>query len=87
MDDVSQTYPNPTELLASRGPMAVALSDRSIITPERAQIGQEGRLRGNAEDNDAYAMFGIGVTYFFGDLTCPDISNKGVVPPKRKRKK
>ena len=54
-----------------RGEMAVALSDRSL-----SNIGQPGRQRGNSKDNDTYAMFGVGIVYYFGDITCPAVNNR-----------
>jgi hypothetical protein len=75
LDDVSTTYPNKDELLSLRGPLAVALSDRS--TPEnqeRFRLGQPGVQRGTAGDTDSYAFIQIGFMYYFGYLACPKIT-------------
>ena len=74
VDDVSGTYPNKLELEDLRGPTAVALSDRSIPDLNNFQLGEEGRQRGNSKDNDTISFITIGVTYFLGQVACPEIS-------------
>lgn len=73
LDDVSTTYPNMNDLLRQRGPIAVALSDRSLPNEEGKKLGQLGRQRGESSRNDMYTFLGIGVVYYFGDLKCPPI--------------
>jgi len=83
LDDVSTVYPNQ----ASLSTIAAALSDRSIATPDQPQIGQAGRQRGNSATTDSYAILTVGVTYFLGELKCPDISEPYKPKKKTKRKK
>ena len=70
IDDVSGTYPDMDDLEALRGPIAVALSDRSLIA-DGVRIGEEGRQRGNGRQNDNYTTLGISLLYYFGSLPCP----------------
>ncbi len=70
LDDVSRTYPDFGELEDNRGPIAVALSDRSLMDG----IGIPGRQRGNSKDNDAIVTLGISIMKYFGRLECPKIS-------------
>lgn len=61
LDDVSTTYPDKIRLGAASGPLAVAMSDRSII-PVDSLINYPsitGRQRGNSENNDWYIFGGI----------------------------
>ena len=73
LDDVSSVYPEPNDLENLRGPLAVALSDRSLTDPEK--IGEPGRQRGNNQSKDALAFLTVGIVYYFGDLKCPKGSN------------
>lgn len=74
LDDVSTVYPDKKDLSKLRGDLAVTLSDRSVpVAGVDGPIGQEGRQRGNRNNKDAYAMLGIGILYYFGDLKCPEI--------------
>ncbi len=74
LDDVSTTYPDLISLEAQRGPIAAALSDRSGEISETS-IGEFGRQRGNAQNNDGYAILSIGFVYYIPILECPDISH------------
>jgi hypothetical protein len=78
LDDVSTTYPDMDDLLRLRGPEAVALSDRSLNSPDvdLGKIGETGTQRGNSNNNDSYIMVGIGLVYYFGDLKCPEYSRR-----------
>ena len=71
LDDVSTTYPEADELIGLRGSEALIASNPSS---ELMFPGIEGTQRGNAEDNDSYATFGISLVYYFGTLRCPKIS-------------
>ncbi len=73
LDDVSTVYPDLDDLERLRGPVAAALSDRSILIPgvNDETIGVPGRQRGDSTDKDSYVFFGAGLTYFFGSLKCP----------------
>lgn len=73
LDDVSTFYPDKDELRQLRGDLSVALSDRSIPIEgvNDGQIGEAGRQRGSSSLNDSYALIGIGLVYYFGDLRCP----------------
>lgn len=73
LDDVSTVYADKTELQALRGPVAVALSDRSRPGNDFPQIGEPGRQRGDSRKNDAYGMVKVGLVYYFGEIRCPDI--------------
>lgn len=82
LDDVSGTYPDPTDVEELRGPDALPFIDRSLELYQQdpdfftrnnieAPIGQVGRQRGNSRNNDTYVYFGVGIYYYFGDLKCP----------------
>lgn len=73
IDDVSTIYPDRSDLIRSRGPIAAALSDRSLAVPGEpvGALGREGRQRGDAGRNDMYVFAGVGLMYYFGDLRCP----------------
>ncbi len=73
LDDVSTTYPEFDDLENLRGEIAVALSDRSGEIVE-VPIGETGRQRGNSQNNDFYAMIGVSIVYYFGDIACPGIT-------------
>jgi hypothetical protein len=68
LDDVSTVYADPRDIKALRGEIAAELADRS----SEPKIGQVGRQRGNGKSNDMYAMVGIGLYYYFGDIRCPE---------------
>ena len=75
IDDVSTAYPDKRELASLRGPNAVLLSDRSLPqTDTGIQLGEEGRQRGNPNDNDSYVFLGVSLNYYFGSLKCPKTS-------------
>ena len=78
LDDVSTVYPDTEDLSDLRGDIAVALSDPSIIIDgvNERKLGEEGRLRGDASDNDQYAGFTVSLMYYFGDLRCPDYGSR-----------
>jgi hypothetical protein len=71
LDDVSTVYPDLDDLDALRGPIAVALSDRTL---DELPDGVEGRQRGDSNNNDSFAFFGISLMYYFGDIRCPTYS-------------
>lgn len=60
LDDVSKDYVNPLLLAAERGPVAAALSDRSL-SPDPG--GNIGRQRGNSLTRDWYSFAGITLSY------------------------
>lgn len=70
LDDVSTVFPDKDALLANRGAIAVALSDRSLIDG----LGDAGRQRGDTKGKDQYAFVGISVMRYFGGIECPVIS-------------
>ena len=74
LDDVSTVFPDMDDLEALRGNEAVLLSDRSWQVPDVEPIGEQGRQRGNSDNNDSYALFGISLVYYFGDIRCPEYS-------------
>jgi hypothetical protein len=61
LDDVSTTYPNFSELLATRGAVAVALSDRSLFLNDPSVVfpNHTGKQRGNSQDPDWYLFAGV----------------------------
>lgn len=65
IDDVSTTYPNPAQLLAVNGPLAVIMSDRSFSSADTSLNHPvfNFKQRGNSKDKDWY-VFG-GITVYF----------------------
>ncbi len=74
LDDVSTVYPDKTLLQSRRGQIAVDLSDPSIPSEDYPEIGQAGYQRGSPKEKDAFSIFTIGITYYFGRIDCPTIS-------------
>lgn len=72
LDDVSGSYADIRDIRAQRGEVGAALADRSV----EPKIGLPGRQRGNGKNNDAYAMLGIGLQYYFGYIRCPSITRR-----------
>jgi hypothetical protein len=70
LDDVSTVFPDKTALEASRGPIAVALSDRSLIPG----LGDVDRQRGDTKGKDKYTFVGVSIMRYFGGIECPTIS-------------
>lgn len=71
LDDVSTVYPEMDDLEALHGPIAVALSDRSLPNAEGIKTGLPGRQRGDLSNNDMFSFMGVGVVYYFGEVRCP----------------
>ena len=71
LDDVSTIYPEADELIGLRGEAALIASNPS---GELSFPDIEGMQRGNVEDSDTFATFGISLVYYFGTLRCPKIS-------------
>jgi hypothetical protein len=73
IDDVSTVYPDKKDLLRTRGPVAVALSDRSIPIDgvDGSQLGRKGTQRGNSNNRDNLVFLQIGIVRYFGNLNCP----------------
>ncbi len=70
LDDVSTTYPDLLVIESLRDdPHAALFSDPT----ETSYVGKQ---RGDSVNNDSYNYIGIGVSYFFGGLQCPDISKQ-----------
>lgn len=67
---MSKVFPDKDQLLTTRGEIAVALSDRSLIDG----LGGAGRQRGDTKGKDKYTFFGISVMKYFGGIECPEIS-------------
>jgi hypothetical protein len=66
LDDVSTTYADKQDLEEARLPIAIPLSDRSLN-----DSGQFGNQRGNAQNNDTFTFFGVGLVYNFARINCP----------------
>lgn len=75
LDDVSTVYEDAEQVRANHGDVAAALSDPSIIIApyNDAKIGIKGRQRGDEVVRDAYTTFVIGMSYYFGQVRCPEI--------------
>lgn len=72
LDDVSGNYPNLAELGNTRGPAAVALSDRSWeVSPEGIPLSEPGRQRGDGIKRDGYLTVQLSLVYNFATITCP----------------
>jgi hypothetical protein len=70
IDDVNSVYSDPTVIAAENGPVAAALSDRSIKSSGQNDTGLK---RGNGKP-DWYSFAGAFITYRFktaGDKSCP----------------
>lgn len=67
IDDASTQFVDKNLLLASNGPTAVALSDRS--NPDGRIIGfsDPGAIRANPNNNDNFFFFSISYNHVFGD--------------------
>ncbi len=63
LDDVSGLYPDPVILEEARGPVAAALSDRSLD-----QTSKENTYRGDPQNQDWYIFTGITLQFKFGEL-------------------
>ena len=63
LDDVSGYYADPEIIEEENGPVAAALSDRSILGGDK-----ENLLRGNPQNNDWYIFTGITLQFKFGEL-------------------
>ncbi len=70
LDDVSTVFADVEEIRSTRGDVAAALSDRSLVEG----LGSAGRQRGNAKNNDRYTFFGVSVLRYFGGIECPEVS-------------
>jgi hypothetical protein len=71
IDDVSGIYADPTVIAAENGPVAAALSDRSIKSPGQDDTG----LKRGKGKSDWYSFAGVFITYRFkmnGDKICSD---------------
>jgi len=78
LDDVSTTYVDPIQLEAEKGPIAAALSNRSLSTPGSPVI-EPGKARGNAGTKDWYSFTGITLTMKIvtqKDHGCRDFQNR-----------
>lgn len=77
LDDVSTTYPDFNVLLAQRGPLAVALSDRSPELPA-GQPRPSQSIRGNPEENDWFITVELKLVYHLSEaaknkVKCPQL--------------
>ena len=68
LDDVSTTYPDLLVIESLRND-----SDAGLFS-DPTETSYVGKQRGDSVNNDSYNFIGIGVSYFFGGLQCPDIS-------------
>lgn len=63
LDDVSGLYADPEILEEERGPVAAALSDRSLTQTDKTDT-----YRGNPQNNDWYIFTGVTLQFKFGEL-------------------
>lgn len=63
LDDVSGYYANPDLLAEENGPIAAALSDRSLAVSDKEDI-----YRGNPQNKDWYIFTGIAIQWKFDEL-------------------
>lgn len=66
LDDVSTTYPDLVILSAENGPIAAALSDRTIWGIGEVPTPNVGKQRGDSSNNDWYSFAGVTFTFKFG---------------------
>jgi hypothetical protein len=69
LDDVSGNYPDKHLLEDKKGPIAVALSDRSG-EKSGEYIGIQGFQRGSADTNDWYVFAGFTLSYILQKSSC-----------------
>jgi hypothetical protein len=69
LDDVSGQYPDKAALLAAKGPVAAALSDRSGEKGGE-YIGYTGNQRGSRDTKDWYIFAGFTLSYIIQKSTC-----------------
>lgn len=68
LDDVSTNYADPNDLLAAKGPEAVALSYRGGQRPGGSPAyPAKGAMRGNPSNKDWYYFYGAHLTFRLGD--------------------
>lgn len=72
LDDVSTEYYDNALLLEQKGPVAAALADRSLD----GFTQQNGKQRGNSDDNDWYFLTGLSISYVFRNPSCPAFKSK-----------
>ena len=72
LDDVSGVFGDPNTIDNSRGiVLGSGLSPSDIADRSFSGIGEEGKQRGNARDNDSYTFVGVSIVRYFGTLQCP----------------
>jgi len=76
LDDVSTIYPDQSDLLRTRGPVALELYDRSLPEGDLGTRDREGEQRGDDTSKDNYFFVGLGINYYFGDVRCPRVNSK-----------
>lgn len=71
IDDVSTVYVDPEDIRAEKGPVAAALSDRSVS--DQNTESNIGKQRGNSATKDWYSYTGLIITYNIGarKYECP----------------
>ena len=70
LDDVSGVYADG-DLIDGFRPIIQGLEASQIADPSLTNIGEAGKQRGNAKDNDSYTFIGISIMRYFGQLQCP----------------
>lgn len=63
LDDVHGLYADPDAIEQAHGPVAAALSDRSLTQSDKQDV-----YRGNPDNNDWYIFTGITLQFKFGEL-------------------
>ena len=75
LDDISKSYVDNAQLLATNGAISAALADR---TPERFgdfSPNPEGTVRGNETETDIFYYVGVSLSYTIWRKTCPSFNN------------
>lgn len=70
LDDVSGVYAD-SDLIDGFRPVLGGLQPSQFADPSLTQLGEPGKQRGNARDNDSYTFIGISIMRYFGQLQCP----------------
>lgn len=70
LDDVSGVYAD-SDLIDGFRPLVGGVEPSRFADPSFTQLGETGKQRGNAKDNDSYTFIGISIMRYFGQLQCP----------------
>lgn len=77
LDDVSNTYGSPEQLIAEYGPASAALSNRGVTSNGMPKIVDGDTKRGNPEVNDYYIFSGLSISFLIGGGENTSYAKKG----------